>query len=70
MPTIQNNAIEKPDTRFRCRVLRAACNNVFYTPERWEEWDVLAQTEAGAKKIAEYHFFMSDPQNIIITNQQ
>lgn len=69
MPTIQDNSIEKPVSSFHCKVLRAACNNVYYTPERWEDWIVLAQTEAGAKNIAEYHFFRSNPENIIITNQ-
>lgn len=66
MPTIQCPGMEKPENRFICKVLRAESNNVFHTPERWEDWIVLAQTEVGARKIAEYHFYRSNPENIFI----
>lgn len=69
MATISCPAIEKPEKEFRCRVLRAACTNVFFTPERWEDWVVLAQTEVGARRIAEYHFFRSRPEDIHVTIQ-
>lgn len=66
MATIKCNAIEKPERKFLCKVLRAAVFNVFYQPEKWEEWIVLAETKEGARKIAEYHFYRSDETKIFI----
>ena len=67
--TIKCVSIEKPIKKFICRVLRAAVFNVIFQPERWEEWDVLAETIEGAKEIAQYHFYLSSPENILITEQ-
>lgn len=66
MATIQARAISWPEKTFKCRVLRPDCYNVLHTPPRWEEWDVLAETIEGARQVAEYHFYMSNPENIII----
>jgi len=35
-------------------------------PERWEKWNVLAETKEGARKIAKYHFYQSKGDNIYI----
>lgn len=55
--TIYSKHIEKPIRTFGVRVLHRACFNVFYRPERWETWRVLAQTPEGALRIARYHFY-------------
>ena len=70
MATISSGHIEKPIKSFNCRVLRPECHNVLYTPPRWENWTVLAETEGGARMVAEYHFYRSDPNNIIITQSE
>jgi len=77
MGTIECRAIEKPNIKFKCDVLRAHSNMNYLDshdgklkpirPERWEQWNVLAQTLDGARKVAQYHFYQSDPENIIIT---
>jgi hypothetical protein len=75
MPTIKCGSIEKPVNTFICNVLRGESSMRYQDtdgklkpvqPERWEQWNVLAETEAGAKKIAEYHFYQSDKNNIQI----
>jgi hypothetical protein len=33
---------------------------------RWEEWTILAETKAGAMRIAQYHFYQTDKENILI----
>lgn len=55
--TIQNPQIERSVKTFKCKVKRAAVDNVIHRDPRWEEWRVLAETKEGAKKIAEYHFY-------------
>lgn len=57
--TIQCPAIEEPVRAYYVRVLRAPCYNVIFRPERWEVWRVLASTEAGAMRVARYHFYRS-----------
>ena len=69
MTTIQCSAIEQPTIKFNCKVLRAAVFNVFYQPEQWEIWTVLAETIDGARKIARYHFYRSDENKIFIEAQ-
>lgn len=66
MPTIKCYAISAPTKTFKCKVLRAEVFNVIKIPERWEEWNVLAENIEGARKVAEYHFYRSNPDNIII----
>ena len=51
---------------FHCRVKRAACYNVFYTPERVEYWKILAKDEESAYTLAKYNFYRSDPKDISI----
>lgn len=80
MATIQCNAIEKPMKQFFCDVLRTASSMRYQEasdgkwypvqPERWEKWTVLAETKEGAKKIAEYHFYQSNSDNIKISETQ
>lgn len=55
--TIQNPQIEKAIRTFKCKVKRAAVDNVIHRDPRWEEWRVLAETKDGARRIAEYHFY-------------
>lgn len=67
--TIKSAHIEKPLRTFSCVVLRSESRMRYQDgadgkwkpvqPEHWERWKVLAETEQGAQKIAEYHFFMS-----------
>jgi hypothetical protein len=76
MATIQCPSIEKPIKQFLCDVLRTASNMHYQDttgewkslhPEQWEQWNVLAETKSGAKRIAEYHFYLSDSNNIKIS---
>lgn len=77
MATIQCRSIEKPVNSFLCNVLRGESNMRYLDsvdcqlkpvqPSRWEEWNVLAETKEGARKIAEYHFYQSDKNNIHIS---
>ena len=60
MPTILAQHIEAARQEFFVRVLRAPCFNVFFRPSRWETCRVLAETSAGALRIARYHFYRSD----------
>lgn len=62
--------------QFSCDVLRTAskmhyqeitCEWKPVQPERWENWTVLAETKEGARKIAEYHFYQSNSDNIKIS---
>lgn len=57
------------DNIFLCLVKRASCYNVFFTPERWELWKVIADTHAQAMQTAKYHFYRSRDNEILITNQ-
>jgi len=75
MATIQCPAIEKPMRKFLCDVLRPATSMHYQEitgewkpiqPERFEQWNVLAETKEGARKIAEYHFYRSNSENIKI----
>mgnify|MGYP006919530617 FL=1 len=61
--------------QFLCYVLRTASNMRYQEftgewkpvqPERWEKWNVLAETKEGARKIAKYHFYQSKGDNIYI----
>lgn len=80
MATIQCNAIEKPTQKFSCKVLRSASRMRYqdgsdgkWKPvqsERWEDWTVLAETKEGATKVAQYHFYNSDKNNILISEPQ
>jgi len=76
MATIKCPAIEKPVIPFSCDVLRSASKMHYQEtsgewkpvqPERWENWTVLAETKDGARKIAEYHFYQSNSENIKIS---
>ncbi len=60
MPTVHAQHIEAARREFFVRVLRAPCLNVLFRPARWETWRVLAETSAGALRIARYHFYRSD----------
>lgn len=60
MRTIHARFIEEPVKRIRIKVLQRPCYNVIFRPERWEEMDVLCETQLGALKIAKYHFHSSD----------
>jgi hypothetical protein len=55
--TVYGHHIDEPETTFLVHVHRGACYNVFYRAPRWEYWNVKAQTEEGALKIAQYHFY-------------
>ena len=73
-------SIEKPLKKFLCKVLRAESELEYQDsqdglwkpihPENWEYWGILAETQEGAKKIAEYHFYLSNAKNIIISNYE
>ncbi len=58
--TIHSSQVEEPQETFMVRVLRPPCWNVFHQPARWEMWKVLAETEAGAVRIARYHFYNAE----------
>jgi hypothetical protein len=77
MATIKCPSIEKPLKQFACEVLRPASNMRYQDttgewkpvqPERWEIWQVLAETIDGARKIAEYHFYQSKTEDIRISD--
>jgi hypothetical protein len=55
--TVYSHHIEKPIDTFLFHIHRGPCYNVFYKAPRWEYWNVKAQTEEGALKIAQYHFY-------------
>ena len=72
---VQCNSIEPAIKAFPCRVLRCASSMRYHDPadglwkplqdERWEEWNVWATSPEGARKVAEYHFYRTNPSNIV-----
>lgn len=58
--TIHGRHIEDSTNKFTVKVLRPPCYNVIFRDEQWETWNVLAETEEGALRIAQYHFYNSN----------
>lgn len=52
---------------YLCLVKRASVFNVFFQPERWEVWRVLADDLQKAFETAKYHFYRSIDNEIFIT---
>jgi hypothetical protein len=59
LQTIHGQHIEPPEKSFTVEFQQGAYFNVFYHPPKRRTVNVLARTEQGAIKIAQYHFFMS-----------
>lgn len=65
--TIEQKGERTTNNVFLCIVKRPSCFNVFYTPDRWESWRVLADTHEKAMDAAMYNFWRSDYSNIWVS---
>lgn len=59
MQTIHAQHIEPPEKPFTVEFQQSGYFNVFYHPPKRRTVKILAQSNYGALKIAEYHFFIS-----------
>lgn len=63
----KHSGLRTTNNVFLCIVKRASVFNVFFHPERWEVWKVLADTREQAIDAANYHFYRSREQEIMVS---
>lgn len=59
----------KTSNKFLCIVKRAAVFNVFFQPQRWEGWIVLADSHSQAMEAAKYNFYRSNDNDILVSKK-